>query len=257
MLSTLRFKFGLAGNTRCDSAWTVNRLLCSAINLFERGTESWSWRLVKLTVALPRALKVNLAPKTMRNLGDKGEGARPARVGKDSGEVAPADSRGKDKSQSVIMCFVTGSTQESGFERSLSPPEDTPFGTKENCTSISEEITPSKESKEMSYGSNSPPILLQGAKGWLIEAPGNGDEQRVLNGEEAKVPGSGSMQSQPVEFKGVAQVIQNVADTPPAMRSEGQTGGRHVVNNFEVEARKIGRRKKVPDRSKDGGDTFY
>ncbi|KAJ1089120.1 hypothetical protein NDU88_002272 [Pleurodeles waltl] len=77
------------------------------------------------------------------------------------------------------------------------------------------------------------------------------------NGEEAKVSDSGSMQSQLVEFKGVAQVIQDVTDTPPAICSGDPTGGRYAVKNCEVKARKTGRRKKVPDWSKDGGDKFY
>ncbi|KAJ1166843.1 hypothetical protein NDU88_007239 [Pleurodeles waltl] len=55
--------------------------------------EYLSARVIKLTAALPSALKVNMTPKAMQNLSDKGEGARPARVGKDSGGVAPAGRR--------------------------------------------------------------------------------------------------------------------------------------------------------------------
>ncbi|KAJ1117065.1 hypothetical protein NDU88_005265 [Pleurodeles waltl] len=90
-----------------------------------------------------------------------------------------------------------------------------------------------------------------------MDAPGNGDEQRVPNGEEVKAPTSSSMQSQLVEFKGGAQVIQDVVDTLPVMSSGGPTGGRHAVKNVEVGARKIGTRNKVPAWSKDGGDKFY
>ncbi|KAJ1110035.1 hypothetical protein NDU88_007390 [Pleurodeles waltl] len=85
-----------------------------------------------------------MVPKIIQNFGDKGEGARLTRAGKDSGDAAPAgrrpasgatklcgkntcgtakngknatgvspqDSMGKDKSQPVITCFLTGGTQE-------------------------------------------------------------------------------------------------------------------------------------------------
>ncbi|KAJ1176376.1 hypothetical protein NDU88_001657 [Pleurodeles waltl] len=98
---------------------------------------------------------------------------------------------------------------------------------------------------------------LQGAEGWLTEAPGNLDVQRAPNGVEAKASNSGSVQSQPVEPNGVAQATQDVADTPRALCLGNPTGGMCVVKNLEVEARKIGRRKMVPDWSNDGGDKFY
>ncbi|KAJ1117756.1 hypothetical protein NDU88_005953 [Pleurodeles waltl] len=288
MLAALRFKFGLAGNRWCDSAWTVNWLLSSAINFLVMGTKYCSRRLVKLTAALPGPLKVNMAPKTIRNFGDKGEGVQSTRVGKDSGDAAPAgrrpasgatkpcgknkggtakdgknatgipppDSRGKDKLQPVIMCLLTAGTQESGFESSLSPPKDTPVSTKENCKSIREETAHAKESKVMSCGSNSPLIRLQGAEGWLTEGSGNVDEQRAPNGEEAKASSSSTVQSQPVEPNSVAHATQDAADTPPAICLGDPTGGMYVVKHLEVEARKIGRRKKVPDWSNDGGDKF-
>ncbi|KAJ1176377.1 hypothetical protein NDU88_001658 [Pleurodeles waltl] len=256
MLAALRFKFGLARNTQCDSAWTLNWSLSSAINFFVRGTEYWSWRLVKLTAALPGPLKVNMEPKTIWNFGDKGDGARLTPAGKDSGDTAPAgrrsasgatklcgkntggtakddknatgipppDSRGKDKSQPVITCFMTGGTQESGFESSLSPPKDTSVCTKENFNSIREETAHAKESKEMSFESNYPLIRLQGAEGWLTEAPGNLDVQRAPNWVEAKASNSGSVQSQPVEPNGVAQATQDVADTPRALCLGTQPG---------------------------------
>ncbi|KAJ1174624.1 hypothetical protein NDU88_006444 [Pleurodeles waltl] len=41
------------------------------------------------------------------------------------------------------------------------------------------------------------------------------------------------------------------------MCSGDPTGGMHSAKNLEVEARKIGRRKKVPDWSKDSRDKFY
>ncbi|KAJ1208081.1 hypothetical protein NDU88_003471 [Pleurodeles waltl] len=182
---------------------------------------------------------------------------RTAKDGKIATDIPPPDSRGKDKIQPVITCFLTGGMQESVFKSSLSPPKDTPVCTKKNCKSIREETAHAKESKEMSYGSNSPLIRLQGAEGWLTEAQDNVDEQRAPNGEEDKVTNSGSVQSQPVEPNGVTQATQDVADTPTSICSGDPTGGMYVVKNLEVEARKIGRRKKVPDWSKDGGDKFY
>ncbi|KAJ1202213.1 hypothetical protein NDU88_006014 [Pleurodeles waltl] len=74
MLAGLCFKVSLAGNTRCDSAWTVNWSLRSAIKFFVRGTEYLSWRFAKLITALSGPLKVNMVPKAIQNIDDEGEG---------------------------------------------------------------------------------------------------------------------------------------------------------------------------------------
>ncbi|KAJ1166798.1 hypothetical protein NDU88_007194 [Pleurodeles waltl] len=44
---------------------------------------------------------------------------------------------------------------------------------------------------------------------------------------------------------------------PPALSFVNLTEGGNDGKNVEMEARKIGRSKKVPDWSRDGGDKFY
>ncbi|KAJ1194071.1 hypothetical protein NDU88_003366 [Pleurodeles waltl] len=100
-------------------------------------------RLIRL---LSHVVKTNMAPKTIRNLGDKSEGVKMTRVGRDKGETAgvnkrlmsitgkaagkntlglmkdakmsdsttpPSEIKSKGKSQSTITTFLTGGAQDS------------------------------------------------------------------------------------------------------------------------------------------------
>ncbi|KAJ1178805.1 hypothetical protein NDU88_004047 [Pleurodeles waltl] len=188
-----------------------------------------------------------MAPKTVRNFGDKGEGARSTRTGKDSGDtgptgrwpisggiklggkirggttkdakditsIAPLDSRGKDKSQSAITNFLTSGAQENGVDISLSIPQVTTISTKENCKAVREETEQGKGSKEGPSGSNLPPIRPQDVEEQLIPKPGYGEEQTVLNGANAMVPNRDGVQLQMVEINRGIQAAHNLADIPP------------------------------------------
>ncbi|KAJ1152512.1 hypothetical protein NDU88_005287 [Pleurodeles waltl] len=220
MLTTLHFKFGSVGHVRWDSLQTAYCLLNSALRLFARSTEFLSGRFSKLFVVLPGALKANMAPKAIRNLGDKGEGAQTACMGKDNGDLVPAgkrptsgavklsgknmagavkdgnniasippplDTRGKDKLQSTIMRFLTGGMQENGSEHIESPPADIQSALKENYMLISGEMAHFEGAKEISNGSDSPPTTLQGADGGPMDALGNRDEQKVSKREVVNI----------------------------------------------------------------------
>ncbi|KAJ1211164.1 hypothetical protein NDU88_006525 [Pleurodeles waltl] len=60
----------------------------SALMRLTQSTLSLLARLGELANVLPGILKRNMAPKTSRNSGDKGEGARVAQMGKDKGDTA-------------------------------------------------------------------------------------------------------------------------------------------------------------------------
>ncbi|KAJ1182043.1 hypothetical protein NDU88_007239 [Pleurodeles waltl] len=287
MLTTPHFKFGSAGHVRWDSLQTAYCLLNSALRLFARSTEFLSGRLSKPFVVIPGALKANMAPKAIQNLGDKGEGARTAWLGKNNGDLGPAgrcptsgavkssgkniagavkdgkniagnppplDARGKDKLQPTITCFLIGRMQENGPKHIDTPPADIQSSLKESYMLTSGERAHFEGAKEISHGSDSPPTTLQGADGGTMDALGNRDEQKVSNREEVNVPVSKSMQPQQVEFNSSVQDIQDEVDIPPVVCAGGS---RHTVKNLEVGAKKTGTRKKAPDWSKDGGDKFY
>ncbi|KAJ1209204.1 hypothetical protein NDU88_004582 [Pleurodeles waltl] len=111
--------------------------------------------------ALPYALKTSMAPKNTRNLGDKSDGSKITRAGRDKGDLAGANRRlmstigkstgknmpgtgreaktgdsitpmlevrGKDKSQSTITTFLTGGARDSSLEHITLPSEVSPSG---------------------------------------------------------------------------------------------------------------------------------
>ncbi|KAJ1150671.1 hypothetical protein NDU88_003461 [Pleurodeles waltl] len=119
---------------------------------------------------LSHTIKINMAPKTIRNLGDKSEGAKTTRIGRDKGETvglnkrltsitgkaagkntsglmkdakmsdsttSPSEIKLKGKNQSTIMAFLVGGAQDSppvhitpSPESNVSGKEPTPL-----CTS--------------------------------------------------------------------------------------------------------------------------
>ncbi|KAJ1099705.1 hypothetical protein NDU88_004804 [Pleurodeles waltl] len=270
-------------------AWTLIRSLRSTINYVVRGTEYWHWRFLKSIGASSWLLRVNVAPKNAQNFEDKGEGARPTRLGKDSGDAGPVgrrpasgvkklcgktrggtakdvkdttsvalpDPRWKGKSQPAITNFMISGAQESGIESSSFHPTDMSVSVKENCKTHREEIGQAKESKEGSSGSNSHLTGTQDAEGGLVDDLSNAKEQRALNGANVRAPNSGSMQLQTVEPKHVTHVAHVLPDMPPALSLRNLMEGGNDGNNAEMVARKTGRSKKVPDWSRDGGDKFY
>ncbi|KAJ1152159.1 hypothetical protein NDU88_004936 [Pleurodeles waltl] len=71
------------------------------------------------------------------------------------------------------------------------------------------------------------------------------------------VPNGDRVQLQMVELNRDIQAAHNLTDMPPVLCSRDLMGGISDGKLLEVEARKVGRSKKVPDWSRDGGHKFY
>ncbi|KAJ1208737.1 hypothetical protein NDU88_004120 [Pleurodeles waltl] len=124
--------------------------------------------------ALPYARKISMAPKITRNSGDKLDGSKTTRAGRDKGDLAGANRRlmstigkstgknmpgmgkdaktsdsttpllevrGKDKSQSTIMTFFTGEVRDSSLEHITLPSEISPSATGTILSDTSSEKT--------------------------------------------------------------------------------------------------------------------
>ncbi|KAJ1152225.1 hypothetical protein NDU88_005002 [Pleurodeles waltl] len=287
MLAGLGFKAGPGEskwhNTGVGAVWAVKRLLKRAIDFYAKSAEDWLQRVAKI-IAQPGTEEAGMAPKAALNFGDKGEGARIIRAGKDIGDAgftsrrpvsgviqrggkntggaakegkdttsaSPSDSRVKDITQPAITSFLTSGLLENGSKSSLPPSTDTLVYAKETFETSSEETVKTRESKERFLESNPSLIRLLGAEVRLTKASDNADQAKAHN--------SGSMHPQSLESNGATQAPQDEADTLPALCSGNSIKGIEDVKNSEVEVRKIGKSKKSKkgsDWSKDGGDKFY
>ncbi|KAJ1215375.1 hypothetical protein NDU88_002984 [Pleurodeles waltl] len=93
MLIALALRLGTVGQIYTDSWLSPSRVARSALRRLIRSTISLLARFGELVNTLPIALKMNMAPKTIWNSGDKGEGARVVRIGKGKGDTAVAGRR--------------------------------------------------------------------------------------------------------------------------------------------------------------------
>ncbi|KAJ1219210.1 hypothetical protein NDU88_006780 [Pleurodeles waltl] len=164
------------------------------------------------------ALKTSMAPKNTRNSGDKLDGSKMTRVGRDKGDLAGANRRfmltigkstgknmpgtgkeaktsdsitpllkvrGKDKSQSTITTFLTGWARDSSLEHITLPSEISPSAT---GTILSD------TSSEKTLIENNEPLIkaTQGIKDLLgVRDSNTGIREKVLG------PLAGKVQSQP------------------------------------------------------------
>ncbi|KAJ1162566.1 hypothetical protein NDU88_003034 [Pleurodeles waltl] len=164
------------GQSHSDSDPRQRRVVRKALTWLIWSASSLSARFGALVNALPGALKTNMAPETIRNSGDKGEGAQAVRMGKDKGDIVlvgrrpastimkpsgkPAaglgkdvkndeatpplplpslDVRGKEKIQPMITSFLSAGLQESNLEHIGTPKTDNHLGVKGICSAISGE----------------------------------------------------------------------------------------------------------------------
>ncbi|KAJ1122609.1 hypothetical protein NDU88_001094 [Pleurodeles waltl] len=79
---------GATGQSHSDSDSRQRRVVRSALTRLIRSVSSLLARFGALVNALPGTLKTSMAPKPIRNSGDKGEGAREVRIGKYKGDIA-------------------------------------------------------------------------------------------------------------------------------------------------------------------------
>ncbi|KAJ1161267.1 hypothetical protein NDU88_001754 [Pleurodeles waltl] len=155
---------------------------------------------------LPYALKISMAPKTTRNPGEKLYGVKTTRVGRDKGDLVGANKRltsiigkpagkntsgpgkdakscdsatpllevkGKNKSQSTIMSFLTGGAQDSSPAHTTLSSEINPSGT--------ETILLDTSSKKTFIESNEPLIkAIQGSEDSLGTGDSNGATRKEL-----------------------------------------------------------------------------
>ncbi|KAJ1156993.1 hypothetical protein NDU88_009709 [Pleurodeles waltl] len=149
---------------------------------------------------LPYALKISMAPKTTRNPGEKLDGVKTTRVGRDKGDLVGANKcltsiigkpagnnmpgsgkdakscdsstpllevKGKNKSQSTIMSFLAGGVQDSSPAHTILSSEFNPSGT--------ETILLDTSSNKMVIESNKPLIkTIWGSEGSLGTRDSNG-----------------------------------------------------------------------------------
>ncbi|KAJ1168626.1 hypothetical protein NDU88_000545 [Pleurodeles waltl] len=105
---------------------------------------------------LSYAVKTNMAPKTIRNLGDKSEGAKMTRTGKDKGETVGANKRLTSITGKAAGKNMFGSVRDAKMGDSTTPPETRLKGKNQSTItaflaggvqdSLPVHITPSSES---------------------------------------------------------------------------------------------------------------
>ncbi|KAJ1171519.1 hypothetical protein NDU88_003380 [Pleurodeles waltl] len=223
-----------------------------------------------------------MAPKSSRNLGEKGEGARIARIGKPNGELIPGSRRPasttgklsgkisaggikdvkssipppsssvKDKTQPTITCYLTGVSQENSPEHIAPLLADTQSALKEKHVAISGEKACSEGASGIFNEKNSLLIMMQGPEVpevELLSIGGGKDHSKLLNNKEINTPLSKNMQPGFVELESYAivQVCQGEAATLPVGDVADPS---HMVQSSEAGVEETGTRKKAPDWSK-------
>ncbi|KAJ1154167.1 hypothetical protein NDU88_006921 [Pleurodeles waltl] len=227
-----------------------------------------------------------MAPKSSQNLGEKGEGARTERIGKANGEsipgrrrpvsatgklsgktsagatkdvkssIPPPPSPVKDKIQPSITCYLTGGLQENISEYIVPLLADNQSALIENHVAISGEKVCSEGARGILNEKDSLLTTMQGSDVGPLAIWSGREHRKLLNNKEVNTPLSKNTQPGFVELESYAsvQVSQGEAAISP-VGDEGDPS--HMVQSFEAGAKETGTRKKAPDWSKDGGDTFY
>ncbi|KAJ1106031.1 hypothetical protein NDU88_003434 [Pleurodeles waltl] len=224
-----------------------------------------------------------MAPKISQNLGEKGEGARAARIKKLNGELiprsrSPASTLGKlsgklsagvikevkssippsstpveDKTQPTIMCYLKGGSQENNPEYTVPLLVDTQLPLNGKRVADGGDRGHSEDAREIAKGKDSLLTRLH-AEVELLE--GGKDHPAQLKYKEMHIPLGENMQpsfAEP-EIYDVLQASQGKATGPPV----GDAGDlSHMAQSPEAGVEAIGTKKKVPDWSKDGGDKLY
>ncbi|KAJ1185346.1 hypothetical protein NDU88_002139 [Pleurodeles waltl] len=187
---------------------------------------------------LPYALKISMAPKTTRNPGEKLDGVKTTRVGRDKGDLVGANKRltsiigkragknmpgsgkdakscdsatpllevkGKNKSQSTIMSFLAGGAQDSSPAHTTLSSEINPLGTETILLDTSSNKTVIECNKPLTK-------TIRGSEGLL----GTGDSKGATR-EKELVPPAGSeqpqVQSQPQAQQPEYQTSEETANT--------------------------------------------
>ncbi|KAJ1079610.1 hypothetical protein NDU88_000157 [Pleurodeles waltl] len=198
-----------------------------------------------------------MAPKTIRNLGDKSGGAKTTRIGKDKGEAAGANKRLTSITGKAAGNNVSGSLRDAKTGNSNTPPSETrPIGKHQSTItaflacgvqdSLPAHITPSLESKVL---------------GVETPLPCAGIETEDSNKEiSEKIPGlSGLRQSQIQQSdQNEESELQNKEGTikasGPALENDDLT---IPLGNWKKLDKVVGKDPQLMDWGKDCSDKFY
>ncbi|KAJ1166315.1 hypothetical protein NDU88_006720 [Pleurodeles waltl] len=224
-----------------------------------------------------------MAPKSSRNLGEKGEGVRTARMKKPNGQFIPGSRRPasttgklsgkfsagaikdiksnippppspvKIKIQPTITCYLTGGPQENSPKHIVPLLADTQSAPKINQVTTRGEKAYSEGARGIFNEKDSEKEVPEVE---LLSIEGGKDHPKLLNNKEIYTPLRKNMQSGFVEQESYAivQVCQGEAATLPV----GDMGDpSYMSQSSEAGVEEIGTKKKAPDWSKDGSDTFY
>ncbi|KAJ1145697.1 hypothetical protein NDU88_011982 [Pleurodeles waltl] len=226
--------------------------------------------LAGLARTLPYILKINMAPKTARNSGDKTDGAKIARIGKDKGDSAGAtrcptsimakptgrntigpgrdaktnsntpllEVRGKDKSQSTITSFLAAGAQESCAGHRIPPPV--------NCQSVLETC-----SKKVLNEIKDPPIKASQGDAGLAEAL---DSSVVTKKKSSSPTSKKELQTQRVETVTGVEATGDLYNTTATLSIEAE---KFVSLILTGRGKETERGLKPPDWAKDSGDKCY
>ncbi|KAJ1175677.1 hypothetical protein NDU88_000964 [Pleurodeles waltl] len=231
---------------------------------------------------LPYALRTSMVPKNTRNSRDKLNGSKMTRAGRDKGDLAGSNRRlmqtigistgknmpgtgkepkmsnsitpllevrGKDKSQSTIMTFLTGGARDSSLEHITLPSEISPSATG---------IILSDTSSEKTLIENNEPIIkaIQGSKDLLeVRNSNTGIREKVLGPLAGKEQSQLQLQPQPQAQQPENQIREGDANTLRPMLDNGEL--QKISLNSKGWNKVIEKDLKSSDWVKDSSDKFY
>ncbi|KAJ1115873.1 hypothetical protein NDU88_004094 [Pleurodeles waltl] len=212
-------------------------------------------RLAEIVRTLPHALKISMALKAARNSGDKSDGSKMTRTGRDKGDIGDLAGvnrrrhrrqvRGKGKSQSTIMSFLAGGAQES-FSVHMTLPFET--------NSTVAEIIPSDICSEKTFIESNEPLIKTGQ--------GTEDLSRALDNsivirrkEEGPFAGKEQPQAQSQAQRSEDLTRVGAASAPSATSSieERQMGPPNPKGWGKITEKDL----KTSDWAKESSDKFY
>ncbi|KAJ1209552.1 hypothetical protein NDU88_004926 [Pleurodeles waltl] len=206
---------------------------------------------------LSYAVKTNMAPKTIRNLGDKSGGAKTTRIGKDKGEAAGANKRLTSITGKAAGSNVSGSLRDAKTGDSNTPPSETrPTGKK--LSTITAFLASGVQN---SLPAHTTPPLENKLSGVATPLPCAGIEAEDSNKEiSEKIPGlSGPRQPQRQQFDQNEELeLQNKEG---AMKASGPALERDdltiPLGNGKQWDKVVGKDPQLMDWGKDCSDKFY
>ncbi|KAJ1163776.1 hypothetical protein NDU88_004229 [Pleurodeles waltl] len=231
--------------------------------------------LVELMKTLPSTLKINMAPKAARYSGDKAEGSKATRTGKDKGDsigavrrpiataaklsrknttravkdpenddgiTPPMEVREKDKIQPTIISYLTAEVQENYTEHTVPPPA--------NSQSEIEVVPLGTNRKGAPVEINKP--LIRASQSDILDSGVVTKKKR--DGCPIRRIGHSAQRSEIPAERGAAG---DMDDTTTTTTTLGTEGWQYVSSKSMAGDKELKKSLKPPDWPKDGGNTFY